>query len=812
MSQDSLQPNFDPFGVRQKVFVQSVGNPVGFKAFSPGRWGLVGATVTNRTEQTKVIQATAFVNDNEQLRFSRDVVVPPMTTRSTTIPIHIPAELAGSESVELTGKVVSGEEVQPLTLDFLARMLAPSSMAYINDLPGEGDGPVYGFDFSYECAIAVREAVGLDRRLVLFSDRLLPTSVEGWDAVDVIVLAGDRTAVSPAACQALRQWVSEGGRMWIQLDHTSPSTVRGLLGSALEFDVIDKVWLNSFQLEFAEKKSKAVPVQIDLEDPVQLRRMVVDNAEVLYSIDGWPAMFRIPYGKGEIYFTALDCRGWIRPRAHTDRPFSDPLFYTDFVGIEPLRDLSAILRSDPPATMVEDSIAQQFTTSRIGYQIPSRTSMISVLLGFCVAIVAGSFLLSIMQKREWLSLFTVVTGVLAAGLILLAGVSSKQGVPATSSSFQVVEVLPQSAEYIASGQLAVFNGQPSEAQFEAREAIRINPQSEVLTGKIRNLVWSDASRWSWKETSLPPGVQIVEFNKSHSLSEPVHASAALGPKGLEGRIEWKALLDGGSQLLEGGILVFPGAPALAANLESDGSFHAGIDDTLSAGQYFTSTFTTDDQRRQQPVLDEWYRNYLDSRIQQPYLLAWIDNLGTGLDWPEELRVLDASLVAIPLVMQPTVGEIDVDIPASLIVLRSIGSATGQSSVFDNAQRTWLHPFTRESSTRIRFQLPQQTLPLKVTGAQLEIDCNIPSRTLEVFAMDGNQAKLIAKRSNPAGIISINIEQAELPPLDDLGGLVLEFSVSELTNQFDETTVANSAWSIRKTLLSVSGTHQSMNQQ
>jgi len=101
-------------------------------------------------------------------------------------------------------------------------------------------------------------------------------------------------------------------------------------------------------------------------------------------------------------------------------------------------------------------------------------------------------------------------------------------------------------------------------------------------------------------------------------------------------------------------------------------------------------------------------------------------------------------------------------------------------------------------------LPQQVLPLKPTQVTLDVDCNIPSRDLEISIFDGDQPRSIAKRTNPSGKLSFRLSEEDLPRLDEAGGLTLEFAVSELSNKVDQETLANSAWSIRSTQLSVTG--------
>lgn len=801
---EAAEDSSDPLGERQSLHVATVGGPAGLKAYVSGRWGLVGAMVTNRTDEEQVVEATVMVGDNETLRFSRNIVVPAKTTRSTTIPVHIPAGLEGAGPIRLIGRAVADEMAKPLELDFLARLLSPHSIAFIDDSAIGKEKPVYGFDFDYESTIALRVAMGMDRRLLPMNTRLLPASIEGWDAIDIVVLASNRTSASPAARQALRQWLSEGGKMWIHLNSVSPEAVRELLGSALEFEVVDRVELNEFEISFARRGSLSEPFPVSVEEPIEFIRSFVEDAEVLYEVDQWPAMFRIPFGRGEVYFTTLAGRGWVRPRNSEDPAFSDPLFYTDFMPSAPLREMATMLRERAPELSSETDKLGQFVTSRVGYEIPGRGLVVGLLLAFCGFVGGAAVFLGKFEQREKLGWCTVGGGMVTAGLISFVGWNSKKDIPPTASSLQIVEMLPESGEYVSEGYLAVFNADTQDASMGTDRRTRIDPQSKDLSGKIRKFVWSDATRWRWRGTELPPGMQVFRFDAGRALESPVVANGTFSAEGLAGKVNFEALYKLGAELNEGGVIVFPHAVAMAANLSKDGSFNASNEDALATGQYFNSQFISDSQRRQQAIYDKWYSDYMNTPDPSPYLLAWMDNLGTDLNWPEDVTVRDASLVAIPLMLRRDEDADEIAIPGSAISMRAVLSDIGQSSVFDNAKQSWNYPSARSSITRIRFQLPASTLPLVPKQATLEIDCNIPSRTLEFSVIEGDQTRVVATRKNASGKLSIELNENDLPQTDELGGVTLEFTVGDLERQVEEETMSNSAWSIRSTRLSVIG--------
>ena len=161
----------DPFGETYSMFVQAVGGPVGIKAYAPGRWGHVSVSITNRTPQDQIIQATVMIGGREDLRFSRDVLVPAMTTRTTTIPIHVNENTSLDEPIELIGRVAGSDQIESYESTYLARILHPTAMAYITDETQSSDEPFVPLDYGYEASLAMRGANGLSRQMTMIDER-----------------------------------------------------------------------------------------------------------------------------------------------------------------------------------------------------------------------------------------------------------------------------------------------------------------------------------------------------------------------------------------------------------------------------------------------------------------------------------------------------------------------------------------------------------------------------------------------------------------------------------------------------------------
>jgi hypothetical protein len=804
------------YGTDKPVVIRSVGAPGGIRSYSAGKWGLAQVSVANRTQDDQVVKASVSVEGNDKLRFSRQVIVPAGSVRATSIPIHIPASVDGERQVALIGRVDGDDGIQSREIEHAARILAPKSVAFIQDSELLSEKETEKIQFEYEAAIALRSANGLSRMMAIIDSRFLPASIEAWEGVDYAILTGRALELNPAARQALRQWIAEGGRLWIQLNQTSLDSVRLLIGSSTDIELVDRVPLNQFQFEVSNTGSQSAPTIVDLEDPVELMRTVIDGAETMYRINGWPALTKTSIGSGAVYLSMLEGRGWVRPRDFRDDPYQDPLYYTDFIALEPLQNFGLNFLQAPAPAPIPQSVSADYAVASIGYQVPERGLIFGILVAFCGVLATAGFTLGRFQKSEHVIWFTLIAGGVATTMIVVSGWWQKGDIPTTASSFAVVEMLPDTGESIARGLVARYSGTADPVDIRTVQHCRIDPQTPELSGKIREFEWVNATQWSWGETPLPPGIQLLNLNRFHSFRTGGWANVEFGPDGLTGRWEGaiydqQESLAGDSHRVRHGLLVFPNSPAIAVNFNPDGTLVADADDVLAPGQFFSGELLEQRQQRQAAIYQAWFSDYLLRRGTSPKLVVCSDSIPSGLQWQSDVRQLQDSLAVIPVRwLRP---EVDgrLRIPGPAISVRSIASEIGQSSIFNNQQEQWLFPATRASVTRLRFQLPQAVLPLRVEQATIEIDCNIPSRLLEIFRVQGESRVPLFARNNATGKLTIDLVADSQIEMDSQGGIIIDFVVGQLNQDVEEATMANSAWSIRSTMLDITGIHSDTNE-
>jgi hypothetical protein len=799
-------------GGNESVRVTTLGASSGVRVFSPDRWGQVGVTVVNESSEPITVRAIIYSKADPNLRFSRDVWVPGQAKRTASIPFHLSQGAVGKSSFEVQGQVLSGENVLPVTSSgSLLRIATLGTTAFIDDQrwEQETDGEPNP-DYPRQAVLAMLADNDLYPSVMTLTDHLLPTTGEGWDPVGYVVVAGKRLKAEAAAATALRQWVSEGGTMWLQMNRCDAQTLTALFGSTIEFSEVDRVPLSTVQLHNVNTVEQAKSV--DYEEPVELIRARIQGGRVLYEVNGWPAAVMFEYGNGSVLVTLLDAAGWVRKRRQAEFLPDDPLRRTSYVPIGPLSDLANIIYGEKTRQQLDRELIANYLPQRIGYRIPARWTILSVLTLFCATILVGGLVLWSRQRLEHLSWLAMLGAVLAATLLIFIGRSHRGEVPATIANFEFLNLATHTGDYAASGGVAIFQPDQVRADFKS-VGTRIDPQLPELAGEIREMIWTDGSNWQWQQTRLSPGVMMLWSDSGGSLPSPVRAQAALGPQGLAGIFNTRGLQllsekagETGRYAFEDALLLFPNSAPLAANLQPTGDFFSREIDRLPEGQFTNRAFLDDEQRRRQALLDRWMSvQRQQGTITQPMLLAWSRNATTNLTSAQTTERIGTTLVTIPLeIERPPVGT-RVWIPSAMIRQQAVKGESGASAAFNNRTESWTFPSTSPTRARIRFQMPQSALPLRLESAKLVLDCHIPSRALEVFAVQGGQQMRVGNYMNASGLIETTIVDPKWLELDSEGGISLDISVGGTSLGTGQSETIQSSWSLRSSRLEVLGT-------
>ena len=140
----------------------------------------------------------------------------------------------------------------------------------------------------------------------------------------------DRVIYDVALMATIRQWVANGGRLWIMLDETGVELPQRLFGDFISLSGLGTEHLSS--VEIVSKHSGQEPLVFDYDQPVRNAMVYAEDVEVYHEVNGMPSSFWKKYGNGEILFTTLEARGLTRPK-----PFSTAY---ELLPLLPLQDLA----------------------------------------------------------------------------------------------------------------------------------------------------------------------------------------------------------------------------------------------------------------------------------------------------------------------------------------------------------------------------------------------------------------------------------------------------------------------------------------
>lgn len=751
-----------------------VGGVVGTRRFTPGRWGLVGIEARNPTDQPVRLVPSVFFAEEPSTQFARQLELPPKSQRRSWCLIRAPEVLGGfqkSAEVRTLAYQETNGQRRPLAPPEGGRWAShlvtlQRGHPIVGALFDRSDRP--GDREAYQGIMAMQTAVSLLPEVADFWGMWLPPVPEGLDMLDRLVLAGDRIAEDAAARAAVRQWVRGGGRLWIMLDRVEPATVRRLLGEGLCFEIVDRVGLTRVEVrDVVGEASLATDPPRDFDEPVDLVRVLVSGVEVLHTVNGWPASFQMPMGRGRVLVTTLGARGWIRPRGPGDpRPpgLDSP---SHFVALTPLRRLASEFLSGEWEPAKPAAALAEILGEEVGYQVPARKGVLAVFAGFWCALAIAGVILARWNRLEHLGWLGPGLAFLAAAGLAGWGYTSRHKVPPTAALFQVAEVDYGGEEIDVQGLLALYQPEPSNALPYIQGGGLYWPDPSGLGGTIRRMCWTDLDTWHWEELRVPAGVRYAHLRQTLRPAEAVRARGGFGPEGFIGTLE------GPLASPSDAILLGP-AGRLAVHVDAAGAFACRPGDELSGGQFLPGVLLSEPQRRRQAV----YQCLLaeEPLPSRPRLYFWADLLLGGVAFPGEVRQAGAMLAAVPLEIQRSPPGHRVHIPGAFLPFRAVMAADApHASAYDNHARQWV-PLRLPAETWLRFQVPTEVLPLSVEQAWLVMELDVPGRRVEILGREAGQVVVLASRQSPLGKVRLALDRREALRMDARGGLLLGIRV------------------------------------
>jgi hypothetical protein len=595
----------------------------------------------------------------------------------------------------------------------------------------------------------------------------LPAVAEAYDGVDQFIIASSRIARDPSGLQALRAWTEKGGRLWVMLDKVDPEMIAPLLGDALDFQVVDRTGLSSTRIEpnAAEHRAPEILEQLH-ERPVDFARVLLPPQErARHTVNGWPAWFVRQVGRGKIVFTTLGPRAWMRPRNRSEPqpPYAD---YPSLpIATGPLESVAGELLPPPVENRSRIESLRPLLVDEIGYSVVGLSQVVLIFGGFLLAALVAGVMLRKSHRLDLLGWLGPVAALGATAVFVILGESTRKVAPPMLAVAQIVDGHPGIAEASVHGMLAVYRPESGLIQAGVQERGLFDLDTAGIEGQIRTFMTTDLDSWRWDNLELPAGVRFAPFRTSVQTGEPITAIAHFGPQGLQGKLSTGYFRD-----LDDAILSTPGERNFAVRLRPDGAFSADGRDILPSEQFLAGAVLSDRQQRRQQIYREFLkRTKADRPDNRNLLLAWANPVDMHFTIGTDSRLAGSSLLRIPLQLERSQPGERVIIPGPFIPYRHM---------IDNLQVRPIVELNKSANMHLRFQLPEEVLPLTVQGARILAKINAPSRRVVIAARPNDDLVELHRVESPLDPIRVEINEERLLVLDKEGGIHLNLSLSD----------------------------------
>lgn len=739
--------------------------------YIPGRWNLLRLRLINRGDAPETVQSIAIAGDDAAAQFGRLVWLPPHSALETSYPIRIPATIDSKQrAIDLrtqTSRAGGANEV--LVRDDWGKLEGSDLLQLTEPRAVTGIVCPLGAPPEEQEYDQVQELVNTSRRTSVLplpvhemGDAFLPAVVEGYRAFDQLIIADSRAGLDDAAVTAIRLWLESGRRMWLMLDQIDAVAVQRLLGESCQITEIDRVGLTTVALQWKDPNDQVEAATADYEQPVTFVRVLPGNAEVIATVDGWPAAFWLNFGTGRILVTTLGARGWLdKPLNQPPQLISPAATFTSqfFVPDSPQRPIPEAL----------ESVVQEY----VGYAIPERRLVTGLLGGVSALLVIMALGLWCCGRIEQFGVYGPVISLIVGSVLVGIGLRQRQSVAPACVQLQIAEVLPDGSSARLRGVAGVYLPDSRPAVLEGAHGGWLTPDTTGLAG-VPRLLWDDVNRWRWENLQQPAGLRVAEFESSSQFPQPFRVSATCGPDGLRGQIH----APDGMRPDEAVVVTANGR--IGATLSADGTFTADSAAVFSARQFVAAEVLSDEQRRHARVLEALLTNPAwIGYPNEPMLAFWTLPLDGGLRFSPDLKVQGSALVFAPLNLNRPESGREFVIPAPLITFREHRGPDGSvpQGLYDYRTRNW-QDRSGQSAGWLQYQLPPEFGALQLRSIRVVIRVAGPLGRLELAGWQDKRRTLLQSWNAPVGTLTADIKDVASLPVSPDGSFLIQLIAGE----------------------------------
>lgn len=769
---------------------ESSGGAAGTGFLMPESWGLIRSRIVNPGASDVELLNTVQFKHGQGVQFATRTWVPAAAVREIVQPVYLAQAPSTQRAVDLTSVLIDasrGEQIRGKE-DGLIRL---ETEDHATGMVGGDDS-----DDAISAVVAARLSSGHSKRLAYMPAHQLPVLPAAYDSLGSLVLADTQLALNAAQVSAIRHWLVSGGHLWLMVDRLPADIGPRLLGDDWPLAIVDRLPVTQLRL-----RGRGVDGVFERErdEPWDLVRVAVAEGrgvEVGHEVEGWPASLSFDVGRGRVLVTTLDAAAWwtkpvaasapaakpakkpatkparnSKPEPDTDAPAADA---NDPVATDALAGLARQLTERAPAVPVGEGEFGTFVREQIGYRILSRGPVLAVLAVLPIGLLAAGLWLGRRGRLEMVGVVAAAGAVVLCGVLVGMGSLQRRTVPLTVASAQWVNVASDQDLAQVEATISIYSPEADRGPLRGTAGGVLWPDMTGQAGAQLRMVWTDLEHWSWEGLELPSGaVRTAQADAVLQLPEATEVVLSFDEAGVRGRIE-----PGPFEQMQDMVLATPIA-TMRVRADGEGRFAVSSDDVASGGDYIASAAALSQTQRARLGL---YRTLLQGTDypQRTTLLAWAKSLDLGHELSIPAQQHHSALVAMPVRWTaPPPGQ-RLTIPAAFLpysLVRGEGNQ-GTTTIYNAMTRQWIGDVTQGGTMLLRFALPAELRQLEPDGATLELDLDAPDREVEVLRVSGRTLASVRTLTNPAGRRGIDLDAAELGPVDSEGGLVIGVRVSE----------------------------------
>lgn len=741
----------------------------GARVLEPGNWGGVRSVVANRSDNAALPIVVAGFPADPLRQFESRVWLPPLSTREVRTPLLPDRQPEKALSVDLVTRVQATVGAPPGASASGTASLTRGRYETVVVAPvGEAEVPTL--------VGALRKAAGIKPTMFLLQPRNLPTTADGYEAIDSVFLSGHEIDLDPLRREALVGFVERGGRLWIMLESVDQVWPRELLGDRWDIAALDTVELTEFELEGPSGVTKQA-----IDHGVSFTRVVAPSFEAMHTIQGVPASLHKAVGRGELVVTTLGVRGWLET---DDSVNSATRALGDFQSFVAPPEEPKLLGS------ADIRIFDPHIGREIGHEVLGR-GLVAAVFGFAtLGAIGAAFWTSRAKKLELAAPASALLALVSGAVLVGLGKSSQSKTPSVA----------------ATDQLVLYSDIPDRAEVFARTSVYISPDDDAASstlrttrggvvvpdrrgaGTLERFVWTDPDHLELVGLDLRPGA-AASLTSHFTVSEVDSARAIIGfdADGIRGK------LDLGGSAWRGQPLLVTASGTETLEIASDGTLRRPANGVHGSGVLRGEEETARQQMARDVLRSIWYPT-------KPTVLVWSELVGTGIELPVSEK--GNSLRAIPVVFDVPAHGTRIAVPSVFLTPEPLrGEAGGRKSgvVYDSSKRTWLEEMHQPMLVMMKYGLPAGFGGFDVESAELTIDLRAPGRRFDVVVLRDGKIQIAGGGVNPSGRQVFNLAGKLAPQMDADGRILVGIDVHASASMGD-----GPSWSLQRMDLSVEG--------